>query len=141
MVLVGLIGANVKAIPVPVNCVVIDAPLLLLMVAVPLWLPVAVGENVKESVHVSPAGKVVPQLFVSENGPLITIEIPVNVPVLPLLSRSVCTAEETWTPVTPKFKPPGVRVILANSPVPVKVTCCVRPESTTVRVPLSAPLV
>ena len=137
----GLVGSNAKAIPVPVNCVVIDGPSLLLTVADPLWPPGAAGENTKDSVHVPPAGNVVPQLFVSANGPLITIEIPVNVFVLPLLSSIVWAAEEIWTPVTPKFKLPGVRVILASSPAPVNATSCVRVESTTVRVPLSAPLV
>jgi hypothetical protein len=81
--------------PVPVNCAVIGALSVLLTVAVPLWLPAADGKNVIATVQVAFAPKLVPQLFDSANGPITAIEIPVNVPELPLLSRSVCAADDT----------------------------------------------
>lgn len=78
----------------PVNCVVIGALSVLLTTAVPLWLPAADGKNVIETVHVAFAPRLVPQLFDSANGALTAIEIPVNVPELPLLRRSVCGADD-----------------------------------------------
>ena len=59
----------------------------------PVRLPAAVGVNITLIVHVAPAARLEPQVFVWAKSPVTAMLVKVSAAVLPFVSVTVCAAE------------------------------------------------
>lgn len=132
---------NATAFPVPVRlitCGLLLAPSVI--VIAPVLVPAAVGENVMLIVHFVFAASDVPHVFVSPKSPDATILVMATLTDSLFVKFAVLALLVEPTNVPPNVMLEG-NAVIANTPVPVKLTVCGLPLalSENVNVPLTVP--
>ncbi len=138
--LVGL-TVNVAALrPVPLRatvCVFSES----MTFSAPICDPAAVGTNTTLKEQLEFPASWPPQLLVTWNGPLAEIAIPFKARSPLLVNVTGCAAESAPIAVPGKVNDVGESVSVGGAaPVPVNCTVCVPPASTSVSVPVAAPV-
>lgn len=129
-------GAN----PLPASAMLCERSASL-TVSEPCAVPSAVGEKVTLSTHDDPAASELPHVLLAANGPLTDVPIDVSGTPPEFVSVSVSGAEVCWITVPGKVRLVAESVSVAAAiPVPVSGAVWVPALSTSVNVPLAAPV-